>query len=111
MPCKPTSEEEMWNKINDSWGRMTFAQRRLWDVMGINPVIWRQHSYGDHSEGFWVVAIAGKTVVWYDHIEGEFIRSKYVNYGEIAEGRYCPGTLENILECFLGDIQIGRPSV
>lgn len=43
------------------------------------------HPYGDGGNGFWVVAIVGETVIWYNDIEDGFNRSRYSVYGEIED--------------------------
>ncbi len=74
---------------------MTPTQRRLWDVIRIDPVKWIQHPYGDGGGGFWVVAILGRTVVWYNDLEDGFNSSEYQTYGAISQ-YYCN---DDKLEC------------
>lgn len=46
---------------------------------------WQQHPYGDPGGGFWVVALIGRTVIWYNDVEEGFNRSCYSVYGEIED--------------------------
>lgn len=85
MKWEPISEEEIWDEINAAWKRMSVAQRNLWETIQIDPEKWQQHPEGDEGDGFWVVAILGRTVVWYNDIEEGFNRSRYSQYGEIIE--------------------------
>lgn len=64
---------------------MTEANQRLWDSIRIDPQKWEQHPYGDTGGGFWVVALIGRTVIWYNDIEDGFNRSLYSQYGAIDD--------------------------
>jgi hypothetical protein len=47
---------------------MTDGQLRLWRAIEIDPAKWEQHPYGDQGGGFWVVAVIGRTAIWYNDI-------------------------------------------
>lgn len=85
MNWQPTSESEIWDLINHSYERMSLEQRRVWEVIRIMPQKWIQHPYGDQGGGFWVVAIIGQTVIWFNDIEDGFNRSGFNVFGEIHE--------------------------
>ena len=55
----------------------------FWEYIRITPEKWQEKSHGDEGGGFWVVAIIGKSVIWYNDIEEGFNVSGYANYGEI----------------------------
>lgn len=57
----------------------------LWEIIKITPQKWQEPGYGDEGGGFWVVAIAGERVIWYNDIEEGFNISRYKTYGTIAE--------------------------
>lgn len=59
--------------------------RRLWGAILVEPEKWHQHPYGDAGGGFWVVALMGRTVIWYNDIEEGFNRSVYSVYGVIDD--------------------------
>lgn len=59
--------------------------RRLWNAILVEPEKWQQHPYGDAGGGFWVVALMGRTVIWYNDIEEGFNRSVYSEYGVIDD--------------------------
>lgn len=82
---KSISEVELWDELNTAEDRMTLSQRRFWEAIRIIPEKWRQSPWGDKGDGFWVVAIIGRNVVWYNDIEEGFNRSVYRAYGEIEE--------------------------
>ena len=79
------SEAEIWELINKAWTEMDLPQRRLWEIIKIEPVKWEQTPYGTEGGGFWVVAIYGSAVVWFNDIEDGFNRSAWTTHGVIDE--------------------------
>ena len=110
MDWQPISEAGIWEEINNSYERMSPEQRRLWDVIKINPEKWQEETYGKEGGGFWVVAIIGNNVVWYNDIEDGFNRSKFKKYGEI-NGYWCnQDQLEWTIQNILNEIKDGYDS-
>ena len=60
----------------------------FWQLIKIEPIKWSEPEFGTEGEGFWVVAICGKRVIWYNDIEEGFNISDYKTFGQIAE-YYC----------------------
>lgn len=67
---------------------MTPAQSRMWESIRIPPVKWREPTYGNAGGGFWVVAIFGATVIWFNDIEEGFNCSRYSSFRRI-DGYAC----------------------
>ena len=82
---EPISEEALRGRIAQGEARMSPARLRLWEAIRIEPEKWQQHPYGDAGKGFWVVAVVGRTVVWYNDIEDGFNRSRYSAFGQIED--------------------------
>lgn len=82
---KPIAEPALLARVSQAEARMTPAQRRLWDAVRIPPEKWQQDPYGNAGAGFWVVALIGSTVIWYNDIEDGFNRSRYSAYGQIED--------------------------
>jgi hypothetical protein len=82
---EPISETALKTRISQGQARMTPAQLRLWDAIRIEPEKWQQHPYGDQGKGFWVVALMGRTVIWYNDLEDGFNRSRFSAYGTIDD--------------------------
>lgn len=82
---EPISEADLRKRIRQGVARMTPAQLRLWETIRIEPEKWQQHPYGAQGKGFWAVAVIGRTVVWYNDLEDGFNRSRYTEYGTIAD--------------------------
>jgi hypothetical protein len=110
MTWKPITESEIWDMLNASWERMTLPQRRLWDVIKIYPIKWTQNPWGNEGGGFWIVAIYGNHVIWYNDIEDGFNRSTYSKFGTINEYRCNQDELEWTLQHVLNEIKNGIQS-
>jgi hypothetical protein len=81
----PIRLPDLRRRVAQGEARMSEADRRLWNAMRIEPQKWRQHPYGDAGGGFWVVALIGRTVLWYNDIDDGFNRSCFTDYGTIDD--------------------------
>ncbi|MDR2981745.1 MAG: hypothetical protein LBV12_05810 [Puniceicoccales bacterium] len=106
----PISETELWDMINASWKRMSLPQRRLWEVIRIDPVKWQQEPYGTEGGGFWVIGIHGQTAIWFNDIEGGFNRSPWSTFGRLDEYWCNQDQLEWTVQNVLNEITTGYPS-
>jgi hypothetical protein len=82
------TEERLLDLVNKGRRQMNPLERKFWDSICIDPEKWQQDSYGRIGNGFWVVAILGRTVLWYNDIEHGFNRSCYANCGTIPADEY-----------------------
>ncbi|WP_245268738.1 hypothetical protein [Mesorhizobium loti] len=57
------NEAALWDLINTGRERMNFAQRRLWDLIGIDPEQWIHRTSAGDDHRIWVVALIGRTVI------------------------------------------------
>ena len=85
MSWEPISEVAIWDDINEAIDRMSVEQKRVWETIKVLPEKWQEATYGDLGGGFWVVAIIGNSVVWYNDIEDGYNQSNYTKYGRIDE--------------------------
>jgi hypothetical protein len=81
----PIAEKALSARVKQGVARMNRAQVRLWQAICVTPEKWQQHPYGEPGGGFWVVALIGRTVIWYNDLEEGFNRSRYVSYGMIED--------------------------
>jgi hypothetical protein len=80
----------------------------FWEYIKITPEKWKEDSNGVEGGGFWVVAIFGKQVIWYNDIEDGFNISAYTNYGEIDEYRCNQDEISWIIKRLFGAILTGN---
>ncbi|MCS3532058.1 hypothetical protein [Chryseobacterium sp. JUb7] len=83
----PIPIEELDNLIQKNQTELHGQFWNFWQLIKINPVKWQEEEYGDEGGGFWVVAICGTKVIWYNDIEEGFNISNYTQWGKIDE--YC----------------------
>jgi hypothetical protein len=108
---KPVSEEALRDRVAQGEARMSPSQLRLWEAIRINPEKWQQHPYGDTGKGFWVVALIGRTVIWYNDIEEGFNRSHYSAYGQIEDCWCNQDELELTIEYLMTSLERGADLV
>ena len=110
MKWRPTTEAELLDEVNSGWDAMPLPERRLWESIKVDPCKWSQDPWGNEGGGFWVVAIYGNTVVWYNDIEEGFNRSRYLVFGEIEEYWCNQDELQWVISHILNEIKQGFPS-
>ena len=106
----PTWEAEIWDMINSAWERMCPSQRKLWEAIRVDPVRWQQHPYGTSEGGFWVVGIYGGKVLWFNHIELGFNRSRWTTPGKLDEYWCNQDDLEWTVQYVMNEIADGYDS-
>lgn len=77
--------EDLLAAINDTEHLLSTELLRFWRLVKIEPEKWKEKGYGNDSGGFWVVALCGNKVVWYNDVEQGFNISMYTDHGEISE--------------------------
>jgi len=108
---KPISKAAVQARIAQAVARMTTAQLRLWKAIEVEPVKWQQHPYRDQGGGFWVVAVIGQTVIWYNDIEEGFNRSTYTIPGAIDEYWCNEDELETAVQYIANAVENGQDLV
>jgi hypothetical protein len=104
---QPVSKAEIWDKINAAETRMSVSQHRFWSPIQIQPEKWLQHPYGDQGDGFWVVGIIDRIVVWFNDIEDGFNCSGYRQYGVIEDYLCNQDELEITVQQLLTVVEVG----
>ncbi len=73
---------DILNKIiAESIVKLNDDLQTIWDDIKVSPVKWLEATHKD----FWVVAITGNEVIWYNDIEKGFNISTYKTEGEILD--------------------------
>lgn len=84
---EPITLNELFNEIQKTEKDLEGELKNFWDLIKINPTKWKEKEYGEMGGGFWVVAICGYKVMWYNDIEEGFNISNYKTFGKIED--YC----------------------
>ena len=108
---EPISEEALRARMAQGEARMTPPQRRLWEAIRVDPEKWQQHPYGDTGAGFWVVAVMGRTAIWYNDLEEGFNRSRYSAYGTLDDYWCNQDELELTLQFLMNAVEQGADLV
>jgi hypothetical protein len=111
LEWEPITETALRERVAQGEARMSSLQLRLWETIRIEPTKWQQQPYGDQGAGFWVVAIIGTTVIWYNDIEEGFNRSRYSTYGTIDDYWCNQDELELTVQYLMNAIEQGSDLV
>jgi hypothetical protein len=74
------SFNELYDLIIQTESELYSELESLWRLIRIPPEKWKVKEYGE-GYNFWVVAIFGREVIWYNDIEGGFYIGEYAEYG------------------------------
>lgn len=81
----PISLAELEEWISRGESKLEGEPLNFWNLIKIAPQKWQEKEYGKEGGGFWVVAIFGNKVVFYNDIEEGFNVSTYQTCGHISE--------------------------
>ncbi|QEM04182.1 hypothetical protein DIU31_011925 [Mucilaginibacter rubeus] len=85
---EPISLKELFDKIHNTETDLNGELWNFWQLIKVYPTKWIENEFGNEGGGFWVVAICGTKVIWYNDIEEGFNTSNYEVFGKI-DGYYC----------------------
>ena len=105
MNWKPISEEEIKEDIKESVEKLSEAGKKFWNLIKIPPEKWQLNPWGDEGGGFWVVALAGKNVLYYNDIEDGYNNSSFTTYGTIDSYVCEQVNLEHVINFYVSLLQ------
>lgn len=82
---EPITLNELFSEIQKTEKDLNGELKNFWDLIKIDPTKWEEKEYGEMGGGFWIVAICGYKVIWYNDIEEGFNISNYKMFGEIED--------------------------
>ena len=101
---KPITIKELNELIANSESKMSESEIKFWNAIKITPEKWQEEQFGSDGDGFWVVAIMGKTVLYYNDIEDGFISSDFTTFGCIDSYVCEQIELVDVIRPFVGSI-------
>ncbi|WP_052496567.1 hypothetical protein [Pedobacter lusitanus] len=104
----PISLKELEEWLSRGELKLEGALLNFWKLIKIQPQKWQETSYGDEGGGFWVVAIFGNSVIFYNDIEDGFNISSYETYGRISEYACEQSELNWILERLYNEVKLDK---
>jgi len=107
MDWHPISLEDLYDDILSAEVEMRGEIERLWELVKIFPEKWQYDTYGSGEDSFWVVAVCGRRIIWYDDIEKHFCLSEYSIYGHFDKNTVhgVASGLQNNVQALLARIQ------
>jgi hypothetical protein len=84
---KPITLNKLEGNILEGELKLEGELLNFWDLIKIIPQKWQEKEYGEEGGGFWVVAVFGDKIIYYNDIEEGFNISSYETYGDIKEYR------------------------
>jgi hypothetical protein len=100
MEWQPITRNELLRHVTNLEYLFVDDQKCFWHFIRIEPEKWTEETMGMVGGGFWVVAIFGHKVLYYNDIEEGFNISPYHKYGVIDD--YLPG--QNLLHEIVGSL-------
>ncbi|MBW3524041.1 hypothetical protein [Chryseobacterium sp. NKUCC03_KSP] len=79
---------------------------KFWEYIKITPEKWQENTMGKDGGGFWVIAILGKSVIYYNDIEEGYNLSTFRDYGKIENYNCSQMELHEMIESLF--YEIGR---
>lgn len=107
MEWKPISEASLLDQISHDLERVAPPERHFWETISIEQHKWQCSPWGDLGQGFWVVAILGSLVVWYNDIEGGFNCSRYQKFGSFNDYWCNQDGLDNVVNALKRNLENG----
>jgi hypothetical protein len=108
MDAQRFPEARLWDEINRAESRMTPQQERMWQVARVLPETWRLDARHAVRGDFWIVAVLGRTVVWYNDLEHGFNWSTWSRYGTIADYGSWQDDLEQAVQWLVNAVDSGQ---
>lgn len=88
MEWTPIDREELQRRIERGLEAGGEELRGFFARIARDPVKWQLHPFGDPGGGFWIVAVLGSRVVWFNDIEDGFNVSTFTTAGVIPAEEY-----------------------
>lgn len=98
---KPVNHNQLVNLLTHQNQQLADDQKVLWDTIRLPfPELWQQHPWGDEGCGFWVIAVAGRSCIYFNDISGGFSCGTFQRWGKIdtykASDAALPGALHTL---------------
>lgn len=84
----PIDREKLQHRIERGLEAGGDEVRAYFAQIAREPVKWQLHPWGDLGGGFWIVAVLGDRVVWFNDIEDGFNISTFATEGAIPADEY-----------------------
>lgn len=104
---QPVKLNWLENELEIQFWLLSEPEKKLWNLIRIQPEKWSLPPLGDLGGGFYVVAIFGSQVLWFNDIEDGFNISTYKTHGVIAEYHSNQNELYHSISYLYSNLQSG----
>ncbi|MEM1381487.1 MAG: hypothetical protein AAGH41_12770 [Pseudomonadota bacterium] len=98
-------ERDIFDLLITSQNNLRPSAARLWDAINIHPEAWEFTDSGRSEKRFWVVAILGRSAVWYNHIEEGYVLTPFSKWEKLERYEDAAMPLEYVIEQLLRNIE------
>ena len=82
----PVTENDLRTMLSDAESALDSASQGLWTLVRIPaPELWQQHPWADEVCGFWVIAVMGKSCIYYNDLSKGFCLGRFSRWGIIDD--------------------------
>jgi len=106
---KPITLEALSRHIELTTHLLTEEEKSFWHFIRIEPRKWIYPDYGTEMVEFFVIAIFGDRVIYYDDIEEGFNISEYKEYGKLISGGANQNDFHEYISHLFTFISSGKP--
>src|SRR5688572_8933732 len=85
MTWQAITIEKIYDLILETELKLNGDLLNFWELIKIYPEKWNEYTYGKEGNGFWVVGLIGRKVIYFNDIEEGFNISDYETYGTIDQ--------------------------
>lgn len=91
-PWQPATEPHLLSMLNEAEHEMKGEPCVFWHQVRLPvPELWQQHPWADEICGFWVVAVMGKSCIYFNDRSQGFALGTFSKWGRIDD--YLPSKL------------------
>ena len=102
---KPATKEEILEEITLMESSIDAAETMFWNLIKVEPSKWQLSPWGDEGDGFWVVAIAGNSAIYYNDIEEGYNVSEFKEYGNLIQYVCDQISLQDIVKSYVYELK------
>lgn len=95
---KPVTHSQLMHLLTQQFRLLEESGQSIWDTISLpSPELWQQHPWGDEGCGFWVIAVAGRSCIYFNDISNGFTCGTFQRWGKIDYYQPSEATLADAL--------------
>jgi len=99
---KPVTYVQLVNLLSHNESQLEERVSTFWQAIRLPAAeLWQQHPWGNEGCGFWVIATAGRTCIYYNDITEGFSVGHFQRWGHISDYQTSHSTLQATLNVLI----------